>query len=58
MKNKIYKLNNFKFNSESFERYKTDLAEYNFILEQQYKNEVKIIIPQEQKKKSMKLLQV
>ena len=47
MKNKINKLNNFKFNSESFERYKTDLAEYNFILEQQLK---KIVIPQEQKK--------
>ena len=43
---------------ESLEKFKTDLAEYNFILEQQYKNEVKIIIPQEQKKKSMKLLQV
>ena len=31
MKNKINKLNNFKFNSESFERYKTDLAEYSFM---------------------------
>ena len=53
MKNKIYKLNNFKFNSESFERYKTDLSEYSFILEQQYKNEVKIIIPQRSKKKKI-----
>ena len=50
MKNKIYKLNNFKFNSESFERYKTDLAEYNFILEQQLK---KIVIPQQPKKKKI-----
>ena len=50
MKNKINKLNNFKFNSESFERYKTDLAEYNFILEQQLK---KIVIPQEQKTKKI-----
>ena len=40
---------------ESLEKFRTDLAEYNFILEQQLK---KIIIPQEQKKKSMKLLQV
>ena len=38
---------------ESLEKFKTDLAEYNFILEQQYKNEVKIIIPQEQKKKKI-----
>ena len=37
MKNKINKLNKFKFTSESLERYKTDLAEYNFILEQQLK---------------------
>ena len=34
---KLNKLNKFKFNSESFERYKTDLSEYNFILEQQLK---------------------
>ena len=40
---------------ESLEKFKTDLAEYNFILEQEYKKKV---IPQEQKKKSMKLLQV
>jgi hypothetical protein len=53
MKNKINKLNKFKFTSESLERYKTDLAEYNFILEQQYKNEVKIIIPQRSKKKKI-----
>ena len=33
---------------ESFERYKTDLAEYSFILEQQLK---KIVIPQRHKKK-------
>ena len=33
---------------ESLERYKTDLAEYNFILEQQLK---KIVIPQRHKKK-------
>ena len=50
MKNKINKLNNFKFNSESFERYKTDLAEYSFMLEQQLK---KIVIPQEQKNKKL-----
>ena len=50
MKNKINKLNNFKFNSESFERYKTDLAEYSFMLEQQLK---KIVIPQEPKKKKI-----
>ncbi len=48
MKNKINKLNKFKFTSESLERYKTDLAEYNFILEQQLK---KIVIPQRHKKK-------
>ena len=50
MKNKINKLNKFKFTSESLERYKTDLAEYNFILEQEYKKKV---IPQEQKKKKI-----
>jgi hypothetical protein len=33
---------------ESFERYKTDLAEYSFMLEQQLK---KIVIPQRHKKK-------
>jgi hypothetical protein len=33
---------------ESLERYKTDLAEYNFILEQEYKKKV---IPQQHKKK-------
>lgn len=38
---------------ESLEKFKTDLAEYNFILEQQYKNEVKIIIPQRSKKKKI-----
>ena len=48
MKNKINKLNKFKFTSESLERYKTDLAEYSFILEQQLK---KIVIPQRHKKK-------
>ena len=37
MEKKLNKLNKFKFNSESFERYKTDIAEYNFILEQQLK---------------------
>ena len=35
--NKINKLNKFKFTSESLERYKTDLAEYSFMLEQQLK---------------------
>ena len=40
MKNKINKLNKFKFTSESLERYKTDLAEYNFILEQQLKKKL------------------
>ena len=35
---------------ESLEKFKTDLAEYNFILEQQKK---KIVIPQEQKKKKI-----
>lgn len=35
---------------ESLEKFKTDLAEYNFILEQQLK---KIVIPQEQKKKKI-----
>ncbi len=48
MKNKINKLNKFKFTSESLERYKTDLAEYSFMLEQEYK---KIVIPQRHKKK-------
>ena len=48
MEKKLNKLNKFKFNSESFERYKTDLSEYNFILEQQLK---KIVIPQRHKKK-------
>jgi hypothetical protein len=38
---------------ESLEKFRTDLAEYNFILEQQYKNEVKIIIPQQSKKKKI-----
>ena len=33
---------------ESFERYKTDLAEYSFMLEQEYKKKV---IPQRHKKK-------
>ena len=48
MKNKINKLNKFKFTSESLEKFRTDLAEYNFILEQQLK---KIVIPQRHKKK-------
>ena len=52
MKNKINKLNNFKFNSESFERYKTDLAEYNFILEQQLKK----IKPIKSVKKNMEVI--
>ena len=34
--------------SESLEKFKTDLSEYAFILEQQYK---KIVIPQRHKKK-------
>ena len=41
---------NKKETEESFERYKTDLAEYNFMLEQEYKKKV---IPQEQKKKKI-----
>ena len=40
MKNKINKLNKFKFTSESLERYKTDLAEYSFMLEQEYKKKL------------------
>ena len=35
---------------ESLEKFKTDLAEYNFILEQQLK---KIVIPQQFKKKKI-----
>ena len=35
---------------ESLSKYKTDLAEYNFILEQQYKKKV---IPQQFKKKKI-----
>jgi hypothetical protein len=35
---------------ESLEKFRTDLAEYNFILEQEYKKKV---IPQEQKKKKI-----
>ena len=35
---------------ESLSKYKTDLAEYNFILEQQLK---KIVIPQQPKKKKI-----
>ena len=35
---------------ESLEKFKTDLAEYNFILEQQLK---KIVIPQRSKKKKI-----
>jgi hypothetical protein len=35
---------------ESLEKFKTDLAEYNFILEQQLK---KIVIPQRYKKKKI-----
>ena len=50
MKNKINKLNKFKFTSESLEKFRTDLAEYNFILEQQLK---KIVIPQQPKKKKI-----
>ena len=34
--------------SESLEKFKTDLSEYNFILEEQLKN---IVIPQRHKKK-------
>ena len=35
---------------ESLEKFRTDLAEYSFMLEQQLK---KIVIPQEQKKKKI-----
>ena len=35
---------------ESLEKFRTDLAEYNFILEQQLK---KIVIPQQPKKKKI-----
>ena len=49
MKNKINKLNKFKF-TESLERYKTDLAEYSFMLEQEYKKKV---IPQQQENKKL-----
>ena len=35
---------------ESLSKYKTDLAEYNFILEQQLK---KIVIPQQQENKKL-----
>ena len=35
---------------ESLERYKTDLAEYSFMLEQEYKKKV---IPQQQKNKKL-----
>ena len=35
---------------ESLEKFRTDLAEYNFILEQQYKKKV---IPQQFKKKKI-----
>ena len=38
---------------ESLEKFRTALSEYSFILEQQYKNEVKIIIPQRSKKKKI-----
>ena len=48
MKNKINKLNKFKF-TESLERYKTDLAEYSFMLEQEYKK----VIPQQQENKKL-----
>ena len=51
MKNKINKLNKFKFTSESLERYKTDLAEYSFMLEQEYKK--KKVIPQQQENKKL-----
>ena len=37
MEKKLNKLNKFKFNSESLSKYKTDLAEYSFMLEQQLK---------------------
>ena len=50
MEKKLNKLNKFKFNSESFERYKTDLSEYNFMLEQEYKKKV---IPQQQENKKL-----
>ena len=49
MKNKINKLNKFKFTSESLERYKTDLAEYAFILEQQYKKKLYLNNPRRKK---------
>ena len=48
MKNKINKLNKFKF-TESLERYKTDLSEYAFILEQQYKKKSYTSTTQEEK---------
>ena len=48
--NKINKLNKFKFTSESLERYKTDLAEYSFMLEQEYKKKKKLPQQQENKK--------
>ena len=38
---------------ESLERYKTDLSEYAFILEQQYKKKV---IPQQPKKKKYDII--
>ncbi len=44
---------NKKETEESLEKFRTDLSEYSFILEQQYKNEVKIIIPQRSKKKKI-----
>ena len=50
MKNKINKLNKFNVPEESLERYKTDLAEYAFMLEQEYKKKV---IPQQQKNKKL-----
>ena len=52
MKNKINKLNKFKFTSESLEKFRTDLAEYNFILEQQLKK----IKPIKSVKKNMEVI--
>ena len=43
-------MKNKKITEESLEKFRTDLAEYNFILEQQLK---KIVIPQRPKKKKI-----
>ena len=50
MKNKINKLNKFNVPEESLEKFRTDLAEYSFMLEQEYKKKV---IPQQQKNKKL-----